>query len=96
METENIENKQYLQVIWTKKPCRLMSKEFSLDEVKKAYALFERCDNAQIVLRGAAYEPNFTSRDLERDFDLWVYGTREDRFQKFNTWLTEMLEITKT
>ena len=90
----NIE-KQYLEVIWTKKPCRLMSKQFSLDEVKKAYALFDRLNGAQIVLRGAKYEPSFTSRDLERDFDLWIYGTKEDRLKKFIEWLNGMLEITR-
>jgi len=89
----NVEQ-QYLEVIWTKKPCRLMSKQFSLDEVKKAYALFERCNDAQIVLRGSTYEPSFTSRDLERDFDLWIYGTKEDRLKKFIEWLNGMLEIT--
>jgi len=68
-----------------------MSKQFSLDEVKKAYALFERCNDAQIVLRGSTYEPSFTSRDLERGFDLWVYGTKEDRLKKFIEWLNEML-----
>jgi hypothetical protein len=91
----NIENKQFLQVIWTKKPCRLMAKEFSLNEIKKAYALFEKVNNAQIVLRGARYEPSFSYRDLERGFDLWIYGTKEDRFKKFTEWLNEMLEITK-
>ena len=94
MET-NIK-KQFLEVIWTKKPCRLMSKEFSLDEVEKAYALFERFDNAQIVLRGMRYEPSFSYRDLEKEFDLWTYGTKEDRFKKFSEWLNEMLEITRT
>jgi hypothetical protein len=93
MET-NIK-KQFLEVIWIKKPCRLMSKQFSLDEVKKAYALFDRLNDAQIVLRGADYEPSFSCRDLERGFDLWVYGTKEDRFKKFSEWLTEMLEITR-
>jgi len=96
MEMEiNIQNKQYLQVIWTKKPCRLMSASFSLNETKKAYALFERLKGAQIVLRGLAYEPSFTSRDLEKEVDLWIYGTKEERFKKFTEWLNEMLEITK-
>ena len=91
----NIQNKQFLQVIWTKKPCRVMAREFSLNEIKKAYALFEKVNNAQIVLRGAKYEPSFSYRDLERGFDLWIYGTKKDRFKKFTEWLNEMLEITK-
>ena len=94
-EPNNIE-KQYLEVIWTKKPCRLMSKQFSLHEVKKAYALFDRLNGAQIVLRGAKYEPSFSYRELEKEFDLWTYGTKEDRFKKFSEWLNEMLEITRT
>ena len=87
--------KQYLTVIWTKKPCRLCSKDFSLKDVKKAYALFERVNGGIIVLKGLSYEPDFTIGDLEKPFDLWIYGTKEDRYTKFLEWLNEMLEITK-
>ena len=86
---------QYLQVIWIKKPCRVMNKEFTLDKKQQAYNWFERMNNSQIVLRGANYEPSFTIDMLEKPFDLWIYGTYKERLTKFLEWLNEMLEITK-
>jgi len=86
---------QYLQVIWIKKPCRVMNKEFMLDKKQQAYNLFERRNGSQIVLRGTKYEPSFTKDMLEKPFDLWIYGSYEERYVKFLEWLNEMLELTK-
>lgn len=87
---------QYLEVIWTKKHL-LKNRSFTLEKKTQAYSFFERLssNDVQICLRGRGYEPSFTTRDLERGFDLWIYGTKEQRLNKFLEWLNEQLEITK-
>jgi len=86
-------NKQFLQVIWTKKT-RLKWRDFPLEKRKQAFGLFQRLGSAQIVLRGVQYEPSFTTRMLEEPFDLWIYGTKKQRVQKFEEWLKDYVVIT--